>query len=139
MLGHEGYGHVILSRRQDCKIGDLVTFTLCDVCHECERCKTGLEQKCRNLSKVLHKKFLFIIKYYESWLEFVVHTFYNMTFFSVWALVVSRRRYWTINTISNSIGVLLHTYSPFWRNDHCKAGKCPWRKDRSIWHPINAY
>ena len=52
VLGHEGYGKVILSNRQDINIGDIVTFTLCNVCHDCVRCHGGIEQKCKNLTKV---------------------------------------------------------------------------------------
>ena len=52
VLGHEGYGKVILSNRKDIEIGDIVTFTLCNVCRDCVRCHGGIEQKCKKLTKV---------------------------------------------------------------------------------------
>ena len=62
VLGHEGYGKVILSNREDVKIGDVVTFTLCNVCHECEPCQSRLEQKCKKLTKVRETKYKLIHK-----------------------------------------------------------------------------
>ena len=58
VLGHEGYGKVILSNRQDIKIGDIVTFTLCNVCHDCIRCHGRIEQKCKNLTKVIIRRLI---------------------------------------------------------------------------------
>ena len=34
------------------KIGDRLTFSIADSCGQCERCESGLEQKCTSLFKV---------------------------------------------------------------------------------------
>ena len=41
VLGHEGYGKVILSNREDVKISDILTFTLCNVCTNVSHAKVG--------------------------------------------------------------------------------------------------
>ncbi|XP_037079357.1 2-deoxy-scyllo-inosamine dehydrogenase-like [Pollicipes pollicipes] len=54
ILGHEGVGLVEISRRPGVEPGHLVTFAICDVCGSCDRCATGLSQKCRALMKYGH-------------------------------------------------------------------------------------
>ena len=53
ILGHEGCGTVLLSRRRDVYCGDVVTFGVCRSCGECVNCaQNNLAQKCENLFKV---------------------------------------------------------------------------------------
>ena len=60
ILGHEGVGRVEASGRPDLTLGQLVTFCVCDVCGECDRCLTGLTQKCRRLMKVRTCRYSFV-------------------------------------------------------------------------------
>ena len=55
VLGHEGIGTVIESRREGTEIGDLVTWSLVDSCGTCPYC-TGykIPQKCSSLWKYGH-------------------------------------------------------------------------------------
>ena len=56
VLGHEGCGTVLLSARKSVSVGVRVTFSVTDVCGECDRCVGGPQQKCRNLLKYGHVK-----------------------------------------------------------------------------------
>ena len=66
VLGHEGCGAVVLSGRANLGEGDRVTFSVTDVCGGCDRCRTGPQQKCKNLLKyghIKHRSGPFIIFY----------------------------------------------------------------------------
>ena len=56
ILGHEGVVEVIKHKcpHKDLKIGDRLTFTIADFCHDCERCESDLPQKCFSLFKYGH-------------------------------------------------------------------------------------
>ena len=51
MLGHEGCGEVVASARPEVCAGSRVTFSVTDVCGECEQCRAGPQQKCRAVMK----------------------------------------------------------------------------------------
>ena len=54
ILGHEGVVEVIEHKcpHNDLNVGDRLTFTIADFCHDCERCESDLPQKCFSLFKV---------------------------------------------------------------------------------------
>ena len=54
VLGHEGIIEVVESRRPqaDLKEGDRATFHIADCCKQCLLCKSGVQQKCKQLFKV---------------------------------------------------------------------------------------
>jgi len=54
VLGHEGCGTVALSKRPDAPVGMRLTFSVTDVCHDCQVCRGGPPQKCLNLKKYGH-------------------------------------------------------------------------------------
>ena len=51
VLGHEGCGEVVASARAEGCAGSRVTFSVTDVCGECEQCRAGPQQKCRAVMK----------------------------------------------------------------------------------------
>ena len=51
VLGHEGCGEVVASARPEVCAGSRVTFSVTDVCGECEQCRAGPQQKCRAVMK----------------------------------------------------------------------------------------
>ena len=51
VLGHEGCGEVVASARAEVCTGSRVTFSVTDVCGECEQCRAGPQQKCRAVMK----------------------------------------------------------------------------------------
>ena len=55
VLGHEAVLEVVAHRRGEgssLAVGQRVTFSVADVCGNCERCQSGLSQKCFSLFKV---------------------------------------------------------------------------------------
>ena len=56
MLGHEGCGTVLLSSRAGVSRGQRVTFSVTEVCGECELCREGPQQKCVRLGKYGHSR-----------------------------------------------------------------------------------
>lgn len=57
VLGHEGTGTVVDSRREGIDAGDRVVFSVTAVCHECQNCRRGLTAKCERVRKVGHERF----------------------------------------------------------------------------------
>lgn len=57
ILGHEGAGVVVASRREDIEAGDRVVFSVTSVCQDCENCRRGLTAKCTRVAKVGHEEF----------------------------------------------------------------------------------
>lgn len=58
VLGHEGVGRVVSSRRRNLSPGQRVTWTLADSCCQCETCREyHLPQKCESLFKYGHASF----------------------------------------------------------------------------------
>lgn len=52
ILGHEGVGVVVESRRDDCAVGQRVTWSVADSCGHCQPCTDyDLPQKCESLFK----------------------------------------------------------------------------------------
>lgn len=56
VLGHEGCGVVVGTARPGVRRGDLVTFSITDVCGNCEKCRVGPQQKCERLGKYGHSR-----------------------------------------------------------------------------------
>ncbi|CEP02130.1 hypothetical protein PBRA_002395 [Plasmodiophora brassicae] len=58
ILGHEGVGVVVESRRDDCAVGQRVTWSVADSCGHCQPCTDyDLPQKCESLFKYGHTTF----------------------------------------------------------------------------------
>lgn len=57
ILGHEGAGEVVASRRSDIPVGQRVTFSVTAPCLECARCVSGLTAKCERVLKTGHEPF----------------------------------------------------------------------------------
>ena len=57
MLGHEGCGEVIQSARSDVNTGTMVTWSVTDVCGQCDNCEYGPQQKCGKLMKYGHVEY----------------------------------------------------------------------------------
>ncbi len=57
ILGHEGVGTVVATRRAGLGIGDRVVFSVTDTCGRCDRCRSGLSAKCVSVRKVGHEPF----------------------------------------------------------------------------------
>ncbi|SNV67409.1 alcohol dehydrogenase [Corynebacterium cystitidis] len=57
ILGHEGVGTVIESRRDVCEPGQRVVFSVAAVCGRCDNCQRGLTAKCRSVAKAGHERF----------------------------------------------------------------------------------
>lgn len=57
ILGHEGAGVVVESRRDGVSEGDRVVFSVTSVCGECRNCQRGLTAKCERVAKVGHERF----------------------------------------------------------------------------------
>ena len=55
VLGHEGAGVVVASRRQGIEVGQRVTFSVTVPCLECPRCLAGLTAKCEHVLKTGHE------------------------------------------------------------------------------------
>lgn len=55
ILGHEGVGTVVASRRGGIQVGDRVVFSVTDTCGRCDRCLVGLSAKCTSVRKVGHE------------------------------------------------------------------------------------
>ena len=55
ILGHEGMGTVVASRREGIRVGDRVVFSVTDTCGRCDRCRAGLSAKCTSVRKVGHE------------------------------------------------------------------------------------
>lgn len=55
ILGHEGMGTVVASRRDGIRVGDRVVFSVTDTCGRCARCRAGLSAKCTSVRKVGHE------------------------------------------------------------------------------------
>eukprot|EP00057_Strongylocentrotus_purpuratus_P014698 XP_011669172.1 PREDICTED: L-idonate 5-dehydrogenase [Strongylocentrotus purpuratus] len=58
-LGHEGVLEVLAHNRgsqSKLAVGQRITFTVADVCHNCSRCRVGLPQKCDTLFKYGHSQ-----------------------------------------------------------------------------------
>ena len=56
VLGHEGCGTVLESSRAGVTRGERVTFSVTDVCGDCEQCRDGPQQKCIQLGKYGHSR-----------------------------------------------------------------------------------
>ena len=56
VLGHEGCGRVVGSARPGVSKGEFVTFSVTDVCRDCEHCQHGPQQKCVRLGKYGHTR-----------------------------------------------------------------------------------
>ena len=56
ILGHEGCGTVLVSARNSVSVGQRVTFSVTDICQNCDRCREGPQQKCHQLMKYGHSK-----------------------------------------------------------------------------------
>ena len=56
VLGHEGCGTVLETRRAGVARGERVTFSVTDVCGDCELCREGPQQKCLRLAKYGHSR-----------------------------------------------------------------------------------
>ncbi|CAG0892034.1 unnamed protein product [Darwinula stevensoni] len=56
ILGHEGVGRVLSSKREGVDPGTRVTFSTIDACFECHACLAGLPQKCPHLLKYGERK-----------------------------------------------------------------------------------
>ena len=56
VLGHEGCGTVLESSRAGVARGERVTFSVTDVCGDCELCREGPQQKCLRLAKYGHSR-----------------------------------------------------------------------------------
>ncbi|WP_257162438.1 zinc-binding dehydrogenase [Corynebacterium cystitidis] len=57
ILGHEGVGTVIESRRDGFEPGQRVVFSVAAVCGRCDNCQRGLSAKCRSVAKAGHERF----------------------------------------------------------------------------------
>lgn len=55
VLGHEGVGRVVATRRAGIKVGERVVFSIIAACGRCERCKRGFSAKCERVAKVGHE------------------------------------------------------------------------------------
>ena len=58
VLGHEGCGSVLLSRRDGVNPEDRVTFSVTDICGTCLYCVQGPEQKCVQVFKYGHVQYV---------------------------------------------------------------------------------
>lgn len=57
ILGHEGVGEVLASRREDVEPGQRVVFSVTSTCGECSYCRRGLSAKCEAVLKAGHESF----------------------------------------------------------------------------------
>lgn len=57
ILGHEGAGVVVESRRDGVRAGDAVVLGVTSSCGTCPRCRRGLAAKCLHVRKVGHERF----------------------------------------------------------------------------------
>lgn len=57
ILGHEGVGEVVASRREAVVPGQRVVFAVTATCGECRNCRRGLSAKCENVLKAGHESF----------------------------------------------------------------------------------
>ena len=55
VLGHEGVGEVVESRRAGVRAGDRVVFSVTSTCGHCDNCRRGLSAKCESVLKVGHE------------------------------------------------------------------------------------
>lgn len=55
VLGHEGVGEVVVSKRAGLETGQRVVFSVVSSCGECARCRSGLTAKCLSVQKVGHE------------------------------------------------------------------------------------
>lgn len=55
VLGHEGVGVVVASRRTGVLLGQRVVFSVTSVCGECAMCSRGMTAKCTRVRKVGHE------------------------------------------------------------------------------------
>lgn len=57
ILGHEGVGEVVASRRDGVSVGQRVVFSVTASCGECRMCRRGLSAKCGSVRKAGHESF----------------------------------------------------------------------------------
>lgn len=57
ILGHEGVGRVVASRRTGIAEGARVVFSIMSTCGGCPRCQHGFSAKCKHVAKVGHEAF----------------------------------------------------------------------------------
>lgn len=57
ILGHEGVGVVVASRRPGVDVGERVVFTVTVSCGQCRHCRRGLTAKCESVRKAGHESF----------------------------------------------------------------------------------
>lgn len=57
ILGHEGVGVVIASRREGVEVGQRVVLAVTAVCGTCDYCRRGLTAKCVTVAKMGHERF----------------------------------------------------------------------------------
>lgn len=55
ILGHEGVGRVVASRRAGIEVGERVVFSIIASCGRCHRCQRGFSAKCVKVAKVGHE------------------------------------------------------------------------------------
>lgn len=55
ILGHEGVGEVVASRREGITAGQRVVFSVTSTCGECTYCRRGLSAKCTSVLKAGHE------------------------------------------------------------------------------------
>lgn len=55
ILGHEGVGRVVASRRTGVEVGERVVFSIISACGRCHRCQRGFSAKCEKVAKVGHE------------------------------------------------------------------------------------
>lgn len=57
VLGHEGVGRVVESRRADLVPSERIVFSVTAPCMQCPRCRRGLSAKCETVRKTGHEAF----------------------------------------------------------------------------------
>lgn len=57
ILGHEGVGEVVASRRPGVDVGQRVVFAVTVSCGRCRHCRRGLSAKCESVRKAGHESF----------------------------------------------------------------------------------
>ncbi|AWB84482.1 alcohol dehydrogenase catalytic domain-containing protein [Corynebacterium liangguodongii] len=57
ILGHEGVGTVVASKRSDVSKGERIVFSVTAPCGACARCRAGFTAKCLNVRKIGHELF----------------------------------------------------------------------------------
>lgn len=55
ILGHEGVGEVVASRREGTEPGQRVVFSVTSTCGQCDYCRRGLSAKCTSVLKTGHE------------------------------------------------------------------------------------